>query len=47
MEWITIIIIQGLQVDDQIAGFGSVTADNFNSLQDIANVVHNSLGVRI
>ncbi|THD26050.1 26S proteasome non-ATPase regulatory subunit 9 [Fasciola hepatica] len=32
----------GLQVNDIISRFGSVTADNFSSLQDISSVLHNT-----
>ena len=36
---------QGLQVDDELLQFGSVTTENFSSLQDIAAVVQHSKGV--
>jgi len=36
---------QGLQVDDEIVEFGSVNANNFQNLQNIATVVQHSEGV--
>lgn len=37
--------VQGLQVDDEIVEFGSVNANNFQNLQNIATVVQHSEGV--
>lgn len=38
---------QKLQVGDEILKFGSITSQNFQSLQDIAAIVQHSKGVRI
>ncbi|XP_015733510.1 26S proteasome non-ATPase regulatory subunit 9 isoform X2 [Coturnix japonica] len=38
--------IAGLQVDDEIVEFGSVNANNFKSLQNIATVVQHSEGLQ-
>lgn len=38
-------IFQGLQVGDEVIEFGSVTAGNFQNLQNIASVVQHSEGV--
>ncbi|KAK2190572.1 hypothetical protein NP493_75g02006 [Ridgeia piscesae] len=37
----------GLQVDDELLQFGSVTTENFSSLQDIAAVVQHSKGTAV
>ena len=40
-----LISLQGLMVDDKVILFGSVTADNFQGLQNIAAIVQHSIGV--
>ena len=40
-----LISLQGLMVDDKVIQFGSVTADNFQGLQNIAAIVQHSIGV--
>lgn len=37
---------QGVHIGDEVIEFGSVTAANFQNLQNIASVVQHSEGVR-
>lgn len=46
MFWLSRTFFQGLQVGDEVIEFGSVTAGNFQNLQNIASVVQHSEGVR-